>query len=75
MGRKDCRADIGKLVCKRPDQKYFRPHAPRMVSMATTQLCHCGGESALDGLYMNRCGFFSQNKHVFSKTGGWPDLI
>ena len=43
--------------CKRPDNKYFRPYAPQTVPMATTQLCHCVGKTALEGTHMNGCGF------------------
>lgn len=56
VGRKDCRAEIGKLPAKGQIANAL-PHAPLTVSMVTAQLGHCGGAAALDGTYMNGRGF------------------
>lgn len=43
------RLGIGKLVCERPDTKYFR-FCDSVVSVTTTQLCHDHLETAVDNM-------------------------
>lgn len=57
VGSTDGRAGMGKLSHKRPHSRYVRPCVSPPVSMATTQLCHGGGEIAPDSTYVNGCGF------------------
>ena len=41
---------LANLFCMGPDGKYFRLCRPKVVSVETTQLCHCGLKVATDDL-------------------------